>query len=288
MLPGHVAADPAMAAALAARSVGELAGLGEGAVSYAPTWDRSPYFFSAVPLRRVLQALSGDLMAGSVRATLVLLLFCGAAAVLAVLTLLLPAWRTRAGGKGSLASGTHVALLGLGFMLAEMGAMQQLSLLLGHPSYSLVVVLGVLLVASGLGSLASERLPARGSWRRAPAALSGAVVLLYVVCSEGVVASAVGLPFGSRVALSAGLLFPVGLVLGGCLPMALRSARAADLDALLPWLWAVNGASSVLASFLAVLVSMELGIPACVTAAGLAYIAATALVPRPVTAPDTA
>ena len=282
VLPGRSARDPAMAAALAARSVGELAGLGEGAVSYAPTWDRSPYFFSAVPLRRLPQALSGDLLIGSVRATLVLLCFSAAAAVLAVLTLLLPAWRARAGGAGSLASGTHVALLGIGFMLLELGAMQQLSLLLGHPAYSLVVVLGVLLVASGLGSLASERLPARGPWRRAPAALSGAVVLLYVLGSEGLVASSMGLPFGSRVALSVGLLFPVGLVLGSCLPMAFRSARAAGLEALLPWLWAVNGACSVLASFLAVLVSMEMSIPTCVTVAGLAYLAATTLVPRPV------
>jgi hypothetical protein len=286
--PGRGARDPAMAAALAARSVRELAGLGEGAVSYAPTWDRSPYFFNAVPLRRLLQALSDDLVIGSVRATLVLLCFSAAAAVLAALTLLLPAWRASSGGAGSLAAGAHVALLGIAFMLLELGAMQQLSLLLGHPAYSLVVVLGVLLVASGLGSLASERLPARGPWRRAPALLSGAVVLLYALGSEGLVASSMGLPFASRVALSVGLLFPVGLALGSCLPVAFRSARSAGLEALLPWLWAVNGACSVLASFLAVLVSMELSIPACLAAAGMAYLAATVLVPRPLGAPARA
>jgi hypothetical protein len=79
VLPGRSAKDPAMAAALAAGSFGELAKLGEGAVSYAPTWDRSPYFFSAVPLRRLLEAVSGDLVIGSVRATLVLLCFSAAA-----------------------------------------------------------------------------------------------------------------------------------------------------------------------------------------------------------------
>jgi hypothetical protein len=260
--------------------VGDLADLGEGAASYAPTWDRSPYFFSAVPLRRLLPALSGDHVIGSVRATLVLLCFSAAAVVLALVTLLLPAWRARGGGPGSLVSGTHVALLGIGFMLTELGAMQQHALLLGHPVYSLVVVLGALLVASGLGSLASERLPARGPWRRAPAALSAVAVVLYAFGSERLVASTMGLPFGARVALSAGVLFPVGLLLGGCLPLAFRSARGAGLDGVLPWLWAVNGATSVLASFLAVLVSMEISIPACVTAAGLAYGGAAALVPR--------
>jgi hypothetical protein len=99
------------------------------------------------------------------------------------------------------------------------------------------------------------------------------------------VASSMGRPFGSRVALSAALLFPVGFVLGSCLPMAFRSARAAGLETALPWLWAVNGACSVLASFLAVLVSMELGIPACVTAAALAYLGAAFLVPPSVAAP---
>jgi hypothetical protein len=281
-LPGREAADRAIASVLAAHSLRELAGLGEGAVSYAPSWDRSPYFFSSVPLRRLPRALSDDLLTGSVRATLVVLCFSAAAAVLAALTLLLPAWGTRVGGPGSLTAGAHVALLGTGFMLAELGAMQQLSLLLGHPSYSLVVVLGVLLVASGLGSLTTDRLPALGLWRRAPAVVSGAVVLAYALGTEGLVAGHMGLPFAGRVALSAALLFPVGFVLGGCLPMALRSARAAGLDGLLPWLWAVNGACSVLASFLAVLVSMELSIPTCVTAAGLAYLAAAALVPRAV------
>ena len=52
--------------------------------------------------------------------------------------------------------------------------MQRLSLLLGHPLYSLVVVLAGLLAATGLGALASGRLATRRARRaRWPAAGRG-------------------------------------------------------------------------------------------------------------------
>jgi hypothetical protein len=83
------------------------------------------------------------------------------------------------------------------------------------------------------------------------------------------------------VGLSLALLAPLGLAMGGCLPTAMRAARAAGQEAQLPWLWAINGALSVLATFLAVLLAMQTSIPATIGGGAAAYLLASLLVPAP-------
>ena len=55
----------------------------------------------------------------------------------------------------------YFAALGLGFMFFEVSLIQQLTLFLGYPTYSLTVTLFALLVSTGVGSLLSERWLAR-------------------------------------------------------------------------------------------------------------------------------
>src|SRR4029453_13958370 len=118
-----------------------------------------------------------------------LLLFLLAAALLVAATILLPLFRAlrastaRPGWRGP----AYFVLIGLAFLLVEMGMMQQLSLLLGHPLYALVVVLAGLLAASGAGALASDRLLAAPA--RAPlAALAAAAAATgYSLLAEGTV-----------------------------------------------------------------------------------------------------
>ena len=51
----------------------------------------------------------------------------------------------------------YFAAIGLGFMLIEISQLQRLTIFLGHPAYSLSVVLFSLLVSSGIGSLSTAR-----------------------------------------------------------------------------------------------------------------------------------
>src|SRR5581483_6825808 len=51
----------------------------------------------------------------------------------------------------------YFACLGAGFMVAEVAMVQRLHVVLGHPTSALVVVLAGLLVATGVGSLLSDR-----------------------------------------------------------------------------------------------------------------------------------
>src|SRR6185369_12985518 len=55
----------------------------------------------------------------------------------------------------------YFACLGLGFIAVELALLQHLTLLLGHPIFTLSVLLFALLAAGGLGSRASGRFSIR-------------------------------------------------------------------------------------------------------------------------------
>src|SRR5207249_8690480 len=62
-------------------------------------------------------------------------------------------------GRKLVAGGTiYFTLIGIGFMMVEIGLLQRMSVFLGHPIYSLSVLLFSLILATGLGSLLSERI----------------------------------------------------------------------------------------------------------------------------------
>ena len=54
-------------------------------------------------------------------------------------------------GRAFVAFGGYFSLIGLGFMLVEIGLMQKFSILLGHPIYSLSITLMSMILASGNG-----------------------------------------------------------------------------------------------------------------------------------------
>src|SRR5205807_9940018 len=58
--------------------------------------------------------------------------------------------------------------VGLGYILVEIAFIQRFVLFLGHPTYALTVVVFLLLLSSGAGSLTSRKLLAetRGVWLR--------------------------------------------------------------------------------------------------------------------------
>jgi hypothetical protein len=53
----------------------------------------------------------------------------------------------------------YFLLIGVGFMFIEIGLLQRLSIFLGHPTYSLSIVLFSIVLFTGIGSFLSERFP---------------------------------------------------------------------------------------------------------------------------------
>ncbi len=174
--------------------------------------------------------------------------------------------------------GLFFAATGLGYLAIEVALLQRFGLFLGHPNYALSVVLASLLLASGLGSLFSERIVRTlGSLRFVAYALSGLVLAERTFVFPHLLALG-GLPFALRVTLVFALIVPVGLCLGAFLPTALERLKL-SAPAYVPWAWGMNGVFSVLAPVLSVAVSMTWGINALLIAALPVYLLASFSLP---------
>jgi MFS family permease len=171
------------------------------------------------------------------------------------------------------------AAIGVGFMLIEIAQMQRLTFLLGHPTFSLSVVLFGLLISSGAGSFVSGRPAAASLASTLPRRLGTLVVTLVLVglATPPVVRAFEGFPTPARIAVALVLLVPAGFVMGMAFPIAMRIASMTR-PSLTPWFWAINGATSVTASVLAVLISSSWGISAAWWTGVGCYVVATAAI----------
>ncbi|MBT9556904.1 MAG: hypothetical protein IV100_12790 [Myxococcales bacterium] len=235
-----------------------------------PTDDR-PFFFNLLRMGAWFTTLaddSGGPIEGNRRATLALMLAFLASVVLGVVAIVVPLvlrGRRRCGAPTSpralLAAGAlYFSLIGVGFMLAEIALLQRLGIVLGHPDYSLVVVLSSLVGAAGLGSLLTDRLPVA----RAPGCYIGPVIIamVLVALAAGVDAGAAALapaPLWQRVTVSAGVSALLGIALGTAFPTGMRLFGRALAEET-PWLWGMNGVGGVLASSGGIILAHAVGL----------------------------
>jgi hypothetical protein len=277
--PTH-AATPAFATLT---SGGDLAGFyAQFPVNIAPPSDDSPFFFHTLRLRDIFDGalwragLSGG--AANVQAVWVLgvllLTVVGLTALCVIVPLALSADRTALQGTAPLFG--YFAGIGLGFMLVEISQMQRLIVFLGHPTYGLSVVLFAMLASSGLGSLAAGRLRLAGRGLAAPLAALVATLTLFGAATPYAIAAFAAATTPVRIAVAVGLLLPIGFLMGMAFPLGMQLA-ARRSPALGPWLWGINGATSVCASVLAVAIALHWGIAASFWSGVACYLAAAAL-----------
>jgi hypothetical protein len=169
----------------------------------------------------------------------------------------------------------YFAILGGGFMLVEIGLVHRLSLMLGNPGLSLAVVLGGLIVSSGVGSLTSQR-------ERIPPPRLAVYLVIYVgaflLTDDLVIRMVLRWPTVARAAFAFLWVAPTGLMMGQFFPVGL--ARCAEDDArLVPWAWGVNGATGTVVACAAPLLAQQIGFTALLGLGALAY-ALIPLLPR--------
>lgn len=154
-------------------------------------------------------------------------------------------------------SSAYFLLIGLAFMFVEISLIQRMSLFLGHPIYSLAIVLFSVVLASGVGSLLSDRaVPLSVSslvgWPLVLAVYLGLLPLWW----GGLLDQTETGSLSARAAVCLAMVVPAGLLMGFMFPTGMRLCTRID-SRITPWLWAVNGAAGVLASGFAVLVSIN-------------------------------
>ena len=243
---------------------------------YRPPTDARPFFFNMLRPGAWLKGgpSSSGVIAGNIRATATLVAILAVSVAFVVGTILVP---LLSGGRpdmpvGTLVAGlTYFSTIGAAFMCAQVAFLQRFSVLLGHPTYALAVVLFSMLVFAGLGSLVSDRvLGSKG--QRFALCTTGLAIGLAVTAATiaAICAGAVSWSTGARIATVLVVVAPISLLLGLCFPHGARLLRGRD-DGALAWMWGANGAAGVVASIAAVMISMTLGIEANLWIAAAAY-----------------
>jgi hypothetical protein len=182
---------------------------------------------------------------------------------------------------------SYFIAIGLGYILVEIAFIQRFVLFLGHPTYALTVVVFLMLLSSGLGSLTSRRWIKHTIHVRVPLLAVGAAIVILAFLLPTFLPSLVGLPFAAKLLISALLLVPLGFAMGMPFPVGLRAlagAPAAGLPAeesssenSIEWAWAMNAAASVLGSVLAIAIGIRFGLQVTLLCGAAAYIAAAML-----------
>ncbi|HEY1211886.1 MAG TPA: hypothetical protein VGE82_02980, partial [Nitrososphaera sp.] len=132
-------------------------------------------------------------------------------------------------------------------------------LLLGNPTTTFAILLFTLLICSGTGSLLSSRV-ARNSMKNLIFVIGGiaAFGIIYVLFLPPIVYSIIAEPFYIKAVVAVAILAPVGFLMGMPFPTGIRLLRSHQPD-YIPWMWAINGAFSVLGAVLAIALGIMFG-----------------------------
>ncbi len=229
-----------------------------------PPTDNSPFFFNMLKPLSILTyhnissqgPLSTNLKAVS---NLIILFFI--VLFLSILMIIYPLWKHfgNMNAKSFLnAPVFYFFSIGTGFMLIEISLIQKFTVFLGHPSYSLVVVLFTILLFTGIGSFISGFLR-----KKLNKITLFALIILTISIVGGI--NMFLLPEFSSNSLAIRILYSfitmalAGTVLGIPFPTGMSSLNKQNEEKA-AWFWGINGASSVISSVLAVMLSLFVGI----------------------------
>jgi len=254
-------------------------------IDISPPTDEKPFFFYMLRPKDFLRifgphGIKQGLTEANLRAVFILVSLLIIIAFITLLFIIGPLLIFKRGdlrvAEGGVSLLLYFACLGLGYMMVEISLMQRFILFLGHPVYALSVVLFSFLLFSGIGSLLTNFTPLRMHLT-----LILLVVLLsgYALLLPRAFGCFINMGRAGRVIVSVLFLLPLGLLMGMPFPMGIKlvTRKASEV---VPWVWGVNGAASVLASVLAIVVAINSGFTSALIIGLLAYFAAAFLIGR--------
>ncbi len=251
----------------------------------APVNDNAPFFFFTLKAGQILgekglrRGIDWKVNLGVLVLLLVLAISCVAVLAFLILPLALRRGRSRQSPLPLL----YFVAVGLGYILVEIAFIQRFVLFLGHPTYALTVVIFLLLLSSGAGSLLSRLWLPRAEMGWVPLLLVIITLVAYVFFLPIRLAALVGMGLEYRLVVSAILLIPLGFVMGMPFPPGLRalaaSAGQGASDNAVEWAWAMNAAASVMGSVLAMVIAIQFGLTVTLACGAAAYLFALVTMP---------
>jgi hypothetical protein len=237
-----------------------------------PVWDDSPFYFAIDRPWRMPGAIAERILKWLLAPSVILLalfavfgrprrkkLEAGADGTSAY----------RAGAMSKyLGSLVYFAALGFGFISVELALLQHLTLLVGHPIFTLSVLLFTLLLFGGIGAALSPRWP---MWK---ACVAVAIIgMIGALALPKLVPMLLWLPLWGRIAVAIAVLAPLGLAMGMPFPRGLKETGEGPLPAP-PFYWGLNGIMSVIGSVTTVFVALIWGFQAAMLMGSACYVLA--------------
>src|ERR671910_2109166 len=168
--------------------------------------------------------------------------------------------------------------IGVGFMILEVTFIQKFLLLLGTPIMALTVILFTILLSSGIGSYISGKIfstrPHRAVLTSVP--ILAGIIIIYFIYLQQIIESSISMELPYRIALTFGLLFPAGFLMGFQFPSLIKMSSLISIqnknDVVLQYdnyrdsknnnttlLWGINIVASVIGTVLAAISAMIIG-----------------------------
>ncbi|MHC4132631.1 MAG: spermine/spermidine synthase domain-containing protein [Planctomycetota bacterium] len=230
-----------------------------------PATDDRPYFFDFFKwktLSVMIRSMGRQWLLFSEWGYLVLAATLLQAILASVVLILLPlfvAKNIKSVKHGKAVTVCYFLLLGLAYMFLEMGFIQKMTLLIGHPVFGVAVTLSGFLFFSGCGSLLSERF-IRNDYRRILTAV--VMIVLLGILLIGFLQIGfdwlLGFSRTTRIILAILITAPLAFFMGMPFPSGLKCTHMSR-EPLVPWAWGVNGFASVTAAVLGTFVAISAG-----------------------------
>src|SRR5215471_8405415 len=231
-----------------------------------PVWDDSPFYFAIDRPYRMPGTIAENLLKWLLGPSMGMLALFAVFGVPRKKHIAVNAGRRPAYRYGG--SIIYFAALGFGFIAVELALLQNLTLLVGHPIYTLSVLLFTLLAFGGIGSALSVRVP---MWLACVAvAFIGGIEALAL---PKLVPALLWLPLWARIIVAILLIAPLGLAMGMPFPRGLRETGNGSLPAP-PFYWGLNGIMSVIGSVTTVFVALMAGFQAAMLMGSACYLLA--------------
>ena len=168
--------------------------------------------------------------------------------------------------------------IGVGFMILEVTFIQKFLLLLGTPIMALTVILFSILLSGGIGSYVSGKIFSKRPHKSVLASIPvlAGIIIIYFIYLQQIIESNITMELSYRIALTFGLLFPAGFVMGFQFPSLIKMASLISIpnknEAVLQYdnyrnnknnnttlLWGINIVASVIGTVLAAISAMIVG-----------------------------
>jgi hypothetical protein len=180
--------------------------------------------------------------------------------------------------KGVITFLWYFICLGAGYILIQVALIQKFVLLLGHPTYALVVIVFSMLVASGIGSYFSRRVIADDDSRlmRVLFAITVLVTALAFI-ARPLTQSAAVWPIQAKMLITVLTIAPAAFLMGIPFPSGLRRLEDRHPPSI-RWAWSLNAAASVLGSAGAIFLAIYIGLRATLLIGGALYLCALVVI----------